>query len=298
MKRKDRLKYHLYLALLYPVALLPLRLLYIASDIIAFMMRRMMRYRRKVVRDNLASCFPEKSHAERAAIEKEFYRSLADNIVETVKLLSISHRAMRRRVVVTNGHLVDEIAATGRPIILYLGHFGNWEWMPAMTYYYSSAILNGHIYKKMHDPAADAVMHRIRSRFPSQGIELKRALREILAMGRKGAPMMVGFISDHRFNNVQRRHSTMFLNHETPYYVGGEAIGSKIGAEFLYLDVEKTGRGHYRLTFVPITPDPAVENSVTIKYMELMEATIRRQPPYWLWSHRRWLPKPSKDIPS
>lgn len=289
MKLSQRLRYALYLGLTYPLALLPTRVLHGLASGLAWLLGPVAGYRRRVVRGNLLDSFPEKSPEELRRIERAFYLTLADNIVETVKLLHISRAELQQRVTVTNPEVVDAIAAQGRPIVLYLAHYANWEWMTAMLYSYSPDIYSCHIYKRLHDPAADRLMHRVRSRVPSQGLEIMQAVRQLLAIAREHPRMMCGFISDHRFNSAERQRTTPFLNHDTPYYVGGEAIGRKIGAAYLYLDVEKTGRGRYRLTFVPIDP-AAIDgpDPVTRQYYSLLERTIRRAPQHWLWSHKRW----------
>lgn len=297
MTRKEKMRYALYVALLYPVSLLPLRVLYGVSSLLSMAMERVFHYRREVVETNLRECFPEKSPEELKRIKKEFYRSLADNIVETVKLLTISRRNLKKRVKVANPEVADELLRRGKPVILYLGHYGNWEWMTALTL--SMAPTDGflgHIYRDQKDAAMNRVLDHARNRTLSRGIELKRAVREILGHYSRNTRLMVGFISDHRFNSASHKEGTMFLNHITPYYTGGETIGNKIGAEYLYADVEKTARGHYRLTYVPVTPADDKPHPITRRYMQLMEKTIRRDPPYWLWSHKRWIGQVPAEI--
>ncbi len=99
----EKIKYVLYLALFMPLAWLPLPVLYLISDGLCFIFHRCLHYRAKVIRENLATSFPEKSADEIARIEKEFYRQLSDNIVESIKLLSIRTSSIRRRVIVEIG---------------------------------------------------------------------------------------------------------------------------------------------------------------------------------------------------
>ena len=62
-----------------------------------------------------------------------------------------------------------------------------------------------------------------------------------------------------------------------------------MNAAYLYLDVEKTGRGYYHVTIKEIKPKDMEEDTpYTRRYMEMLEETIRRRPGLWLWSHRRW----------
>ena len=67
-------KYYLYLTLFMPVAVLPFWALYLLSDGLYLLFYKVLRYRLHVVRQNLSMAFPEKTEAERRAIEKEFYR--------------------------------------------------------------------------------------------------------------------------------------------------------------------------------------------------------------------------------
>lgn len=286
----EKIKYALYLALFMPLAWLPLPVLYLISDGLCFIFHRCLHYRAKVIRENLAASFPEKSADELASIEKEFYRQLSDNIVESIKLLSISTSSIRRRVIVENAVLVEEAAATGAPVFLYLGHYCNWEWVPSITLHFTSPEVTAQIYKPLRDHAFDRLMLRIRSRFNALNIPQSKAFRTLLGLSRKGS-FIVGILDDHSPNHSRSRHFMNFLNHPgTIINVGAEEIGNRLNARYLYLDVEKLKRGHYRLTFKPIEPTEADGESYPVShaYMRMLEATIRRQPPYWLWSHKRW----------
>lgn len=286
----EKIKYALYLALFMPIAWLPLPVLYMISDGLCFIFRNCLHYRAKVIRENLSVSFPEKSAEELADIEKEFYRQLADNFVETIKLLSISNATINRRVSVENARLVEEAAATGDPVFLYLGHICNWEWVPAITHHFTLPKVTAQIYKPLRDRAFDRLMLRIRSRFNALNIPQDKAFKTLFGLSRKGS-FIVGILDDHSPNHSRSRHFMNFLNHPgTIINVGAEEIGNRLKARYLYLDIEKLKRGHYRLTFKPIEPTEADGDSYPVShaYMRLLETTIRRQPPYWLWSHKRW----------
>ena len=65
-------------AFFYAISLLPFRLLYCIADFEYFMMYRVIKYRRGIVRKNLTTSFPEKSEEEIIDIEKKFYRWFSD----------------------------------------------------------------------------------------------------------------------------------------------------------------------------------------------------------------------------
>ena len=91
------------------VARLPLGVLYLLSDIAYPILYYIIRYRRRLVRDNLTCSFPEKSKKEIINIEKKFYRSLCDVFIEAFKCLNISDEEMLRRVEILNCELPERI---------------------------------------------------------------------------------------------------------------------------------------------------------------------------------------------
>ncbi|MDE6115936.1 MAG: lysophospholipid acyltransferase family protein [Duncaniella sp.] len=289
---REKIKYGLYNAFFSSIAFLPLGVLYCISDSLYFVFRRILNYRQAVIRENLRNSFPEKNEDELLEIEKDFYHQLCDNIVESAKLLHISDKEVDRRITVSGGELVDKAIAEGHPVILYLGHYGNWEWVPAIVRHYKAPEISAQVYKPLHDKAFDRIMLKIRSRFNPVSIPKNSVLRTLLRWRNEQKKFIVGFISDHRTNSDTPHNTTIFLNQVTSLVAGGEEIGNRINAAYLYLDVEKPARGHYHFTVKEIIPkSDAVNYPYTRRYMEMFEETIRRRPGLWLWSHKRWLRK-------
>lgn len=286
-----KLRYHLLLSFLRAVAFLPFPLLYALGDCVYFVLKYVLRYRSGVILGNLRRSFPEKDDKEIATIADRFYHHLADLIVETIKLLHISDRQLRCRIEVRDGDVVEWNAADGRPVVLFLGHYGNWEWAQEVTRHYRRPDFTCELYRPIHDPAVDAVMNRIRSRFNTTLIPQKSALRQLLGMTRDGRQYLVGFIADQRPYHMGRQHHWMtFLGQPTAVVTGGETIGRHVDAHFMFLEVQKPRRGHYVMTFrdMPVPADAQETYPVTRLYMRMMEAQIRQAPELWLWSHNRW----------
>ena len=93
-------------ALTYPfiwiLSKLPMRILYIISDVFFFLIYYVFGYRKKVVSANLKLVFPEKSAKELKKIEKEFYGHLCDLFMEMVKTMNLSLEKANIRYNVTN----------------------------------------------------------------------------------------------------------------------------------------------------------------------------------------------------
>lgn len=286
---KNRFLYNLLISLLRFWAFLPFGILYFISDGMYLIVYHIVRYRRKTVRDNLRNSFPGKSDWERKKIERKFYRHFCDCIVETIKLLHLTDKEMNKRIHVTNANLIDQLAEDGAPIILYLGHYGNWEWTPAVTLHYTHPALSGQIYRPLHNCTMEQVMLTIRSRFRTLSIPQKSAFRTLLRMRQENRQFLIGFVADQRPNSGNLYHWTRFLNQETAYSTGGEEIGKRTGAHFVYLETEKKKRGYYQMTFHLIPPlRDEKEYPYTRQFMNMLENSIKRAPEYWLWSHKRW----------
>ena len=82
----------------YMVSLLPFWVLYRISDLFYVLLYHIIKYKRKVVRNNLRISFPQKGENEILAIEKKFYAFLCDQFVETIKLCSITEKGINKRM--------------------------------------------------------------------------------------------------------------------------------------------------------------------------------------------------------
>lgn len=277
-------------AMLRGVARLPLGVLYGFSDFACFILRDVVRYRRKIIRRNLTRVFGDDPSVDIRRVERLFYRNFCDVFIEALKLLHISDEEVDRRVEVVDAGLVDRATAEGRPSVLFLGHYGNWEWVTAIVRHFRNKVTFAEIYSPLHNKVMDGVMLNIRGRFGSEAIPKHRAVRRLFEIERGGGTFVTGFIADQRPLGLNLHHWMDFLGQDTAYMVGGEDIGKHFNAAFFFIDIEKPKRGHYRLSFIPIpAEDDGEPNPVTRKFMRMLEECIRKRPELWLWSHNRWL---------
>lgn len=288
--------YKFALTLLTLIAHLPLKLMYLVSDFAFVVLYYVVKYRRKVVAANLKLAFPDATEQQRKRWERQFYRHLCDVFVEAVKLLHISDKEVDKRIEIIGAELVDDNYRAGRSTVLLLGHYANWEWVTAIIAKFQTPVMSSEIYHPLSNKTMDRIMLKIRSRFKGENIPMARAVRRLLEIERTGNKFVCGFIADQRPRGKVLEHWTDFMGIDTPYIIGGETIGERVGAGYLYIDMEKISRGHYRITFKPIeVPEGDTgEFPVTRQYLRMLEGTIRRAPQYWLWSHRRWSRKHAK----
>ena len=286
---KKPLGYHLIYGILKLHALLPLSVLYFFSDILYAITYHLVRYRRKMVRRNLTNSFPEKSLKEIVTIEKEFYHHFCDYFFETIKLLHISDEEMKRRMTFHGMDVLVE-AMKDKSCIMYLGHYGNWEWITSIGMHVPSEIVTAQIYQLISSKSFDEIFKKIRTRFNSLNIERKVTMRRIVQLRNDGQQSLIGFISDQRPPRYYDQYWTRFLNQDTLTLTGTERIAKKAKFVVAYLDVQKKKRGHYSATVSMMSLDASKEPefALTEMYMRKFEKTILRQPAFYLWTHNRW----------
>lgn len=269
---------------------LPLCVHYLIADFVYLVIYYLIHYRRKVVRNNLTSAFPEKSAREIKQIEHQFYHWFCDYIVETFKMASISREEMSRRMVFKGTELIEQCWAEGQSCGVMLGHYCNWEWVSTLPLAMSDKGLCAELYHPIENPETDQFFLQLRQRFGSVCIPMERALRDIVKYRQEGRPLVIGYIADQK-PNWRNIHLWMdFLNHNTPIFTGTERIIKRTGQAFFYGDVRRVKRGYYECEFKLIDrhPDQVPDYELTERYMREMEKTIRRDPAFWLWSHDRW----------
>lgn len=290
----EKVKVALLTMVLKAIAIWPYWLLHAFCSVLYPIVYYVARYRRDVTRKNLQSAFPEKSIKEIVAIEKMFYRHFCDYVMETLKLMHISDKQMRRHMRFTNPELIEQLRTDGRPIFLYLGHQCNWEYVISITMWTHPDFQAVQIYHPLKNKCMDKVMYRLRSRFNSVGVPQKQALRAVLTMIREGKQPLLGLIADQRPPRNPEPEWMEFLNQDTPIITGGEVMGRKLNAHFVYGSMRCVRRGYYELTFLPIEPVEGEEYGYSKQYMRMLEKDIIAQPHMWLWTHNRWSMKRNK----
>lgn len=280
--------YYLLLPFVYFISILPFPLLYLVSDFFFFIIYHVVGYRKKVVQENLANAFPEKSVEERARICRDFYRYFCDLFLETFKTLTISKAAMLRHCSLTpeSVALFERLHAEGKSVVLVMGHKGNWEWggnafslqCPQQLYVVYHPLSNKHY---------DNLMYQMRTRFGTKLIAMQDTFRDMLKL--RGEINATALIADQSPRPDSAQWVT-FLHQDTPVFTGTERIASKLNYQVVYVSVARVKRGYYTVSAEVLVASPAQEpaGNVTAIHTARLEADIISQPATWLWSHRRW----------
>lgn len=285
-----QIAYYLLLGVWYGLSLLPLWVHYLLSDLLYCIVYKIIGYRKKVVRSNLASSFPEKTAEDLLQIERGFYHFLGDYLAESVKLMSMSRKNLKKRIVFKGAEVVDEIVESGQSCAVYLGHYCNWEWITSLPLWVTPKAQCGQIYHPLENLVADMIFLKLRQRMGAVCIPMQDTLRKVLEYHKANQPVVIGYISDQKPYWTNIHHWVDFLHHDTPVLTGTERIARKMNHAVFYMDVRRIRRGYYEAEFKLITREPQKmkEFELTDIYYQHLEQSILRAPEFWLWSHNRW----------
>lgn len=286
--------------IIYPIfwiiSIFPFKLLYLLSDVICFVIFRIIGYRKKVVKDNLRLVFPEKNDKEINRIAKSFYGHFCDLFLEMIKTLSISKQQLDKRFIVKNLDSIRQLESHNSSIIMMFGHYASYEW---------SIVLQSHtslpglvIYKKIANKYFDNLVRKIRSKYDTDLVDSKKALPLIKTLHKNNDNRMIAFLSDQ---SPKLRSSNIwldFMDIKVPCFMGAEAVAKKYDYPVGFLKIDKVKRGYYEAEVIILTEKPNEEEEfeITKNFNRLLEEQIKNKPEYYLWTHKRW--KHKDKVPS
>lgn len=278
--------YYVVFGLFYLLSLLPLRVLYLFSDLGYVLVYHVFGYRKKVVMQNLAIAFPEKTEVERVRIARGFYRNFLDTLIETIKFFSASKRFFQKR---TSGDfsIVNEVYKEGRPIQVHLGHNFNWELMNLAV----APDLPGNVlavYLPLRNKLFNRLFLYMRTRFGTHLIAATKMRADMLPF--RGKQYIIGLIADQSPPRGDAAYWINFFNKPTGFIRGPERAARRNNFPVIFCHFTKPKRGYYEYhaELAAMDPSSLPEGELTRRYARYLERVMREHPDMWLWSHRRW----------
>lgn len=288
-----------YYLLLIPVMIfsrLPYGLLHFLADVFAWLGYYVIRYRRKVVRTNLQNSFPQATESQIKDYEKRFYRHFCRQLFDSFKLLSFSKKKAASHISFEGLDVLEQLRKEGaRVVFLMMGHYGYWDYFTAAPLMINRIGYDLHqIYRPLKSKPVDLLMHKLRERFGAYSIAKEDVGRSVVSLYRRpinnDRSALIVFIADQTPSVKNIHYFTNFLNQPSAFFTGAERMAAKLDIPVVFMDVIREDDTHYKgvLSLLSAHPNDEEPGSITEKYAQLMEQTIRRNPPYWLWSHKRW----------
>lgn len=287
---------HIGIFFLKLVSRLPFSMLYWLADLFYFVVYYVVKYRKKVVYENLRNSFPGKPESEIKNIAKRYYRYFADLTVETMKLGNISAETFKKRMQVKNPEEINRYFQQNKSVVVLTMHYNNWEWGSAFPLFLNHKILG--VYRPLNNPQFDKYMNGNRARFGAEMVPTSLVLRRVIKAQNENEPLFIWLAGDQTPPHYHK-FWLKFLNQEAIFYQGPAAIAQRFNYPLFFQKTIKKGRGIYETTFELLFeyPKDFSETEIMTTYVKKMEETISEHPEFYLWSHRRWKHKRPENIP-
>jgi KDO2-lipid IV(A) lauroyltransferase len=288
---------HVSILLFKAIAIMPFGLIYLLSDMFFWLNKIFFRYRYSVTTANLKYAFPEKTEREIKKLRDGYYRHFCDFTFETIKMHNMSPKQMDRRIDFKGIELADKFIKEGRSVIVFAFHHNNWEWCSSVQRFLQHRVLMVYSPMRNNAPAEKFIMHS-RGKWGGEAVPVHKTARVAIDYAKKNVLTALWLAADQTAP-AKSPFWTMFLNREAPFFSGPERIAIKTNQPIFFQHVKKVARGKYEAHFSILFENPAEHepNEILLTYIRKMEETIRQEPEYYLWSHRRWKHQRPKDIP-
>jgi KDO2-lipid IV(A) lauroyltransferase len=261
-------------------------MMYGLSNFLAFILRRVIKYRKKVIRKNLNNSFPDYTVKQINDIERKFYRHLADIFLEGIKNLSMRKSEVMRRYRCKNPEILAHYS--DRSVILVSSHYNSWEWMVLSLELQFSHHGIG-VGAPIRNQYLDKKINAGRTKFGTEVVFASNVRDTFETYLHENRPCTYMMLFD-QFHNPKKSYWTTFLNQDTGFIYGPEYFAKKYDLPVFYYSVQKVKRGYYEFELFPITDQPNA-----CEYGEIIEKCVRHlekdiivHPEFWLWSHNRW----------
>ena len=278
------------------IAKLPFAVIYLLSDIFYFIVFYIIKYRKEVVFQNLRNSFPEKSEEQLKIIRKKYFRHFCDLIMESIKMFNMTKADYKKHMEIKDAELINSYFEKKKSVVVLTMHFNNWEWSNCFPREIKHHVLG--VYKPLHNKKYDNLMNGTREKQGAEMITNSNILRRIIQAEKTNEMIFIWLAGDQTPPSYHSLWFT-FLNQEAMFYPGPAVIAKRFNYPIFFQKIEKQSRGRYVTTFEMLVKNPQdfSEKEILIKYIQKMEEEIRKNPEFYLWSHKRWKHKRPENIP-
>ncbi|HKD12098.1 MAG TPA: lysophospholipid acyltransferase family protein [Thermoanaerobaculia bacterium] len=260
------------------------------------------RSRKRILLENLAAAFPERSENERRRIAQECIDRFGATFMEFLESSALSRAEVEERVTVEGVEHLQAARQRGKGVFLLSAHFGSWEIGAVRAGLLGEPISS--VVRPLDNPLLEEELARRRTRFGNRLIQKKDAAREVLRAIRAG--QTVAILIDQNVLAEEAIFVPFFgrLAATTPSLA---LFQMKTDAAVVPVFTWPIGGGRYRLVFeTPIlasefesAPDRSERvRQATARYTAAAERAIREYPAAWLWMHNRWRTRPEGEAVS
>ncbi len=280
--------YILSYPLIWGLSILPMRFLYVISDLLYLLIYHVIGYRKNVVINNVKLAFPDKKDEEINDITKHFFKHFVDLLMESIKAFSISEKEIKKRYTLKNPEVLNKLITEEKSIALVGAHIANWEWFFSAPLYFKTNMYG--TYSKLANPYFDKAIQKSRARFGGIVIKTSETIKTISNNHKNNTKGVYILLSDQSPTIQKTLYWRSFLGIDVPVHTGAESLAKKYQLTVVNFTTKKIKRGYYETEFTLIsdTPKRAKDFQITDQYINITEEAIKTQPQHYLWSHNRF----------
>ena len=243
------------------------------------------RFKRSVY--DIQKAFPKKSKKEVIEIAKESWRNIGRILAETAQISSMPKEEMLKKIEFINFDRVIKENHAGKPCILHMGHFVNWEMFGIAGSTLFKNMLS--IAKPQTNPYVNKALIKIRSMYGAKIASSYNPFFTCFKALKKGA--IVGIVSDQSV--ISSPLYMNFLNRPAELAPMTALLSLKMNVPVYPVRMyRKNGKVYARAYDPLLPPQEKFSHELLIKYTEQLknvyEDWIRQDPASWLWAHNRW----------
>jgi KDO2-lipid IV(A) lauroyltransferase len=255
------------------------------------------RSRARILRENLAAAFPERTPAEIESVARECVANFGTTLVDFLETPRLSREDLARCVSLDGEEHFEEARRRGKGVFLLSAHFGSWELGALRAGLIGDPI--SPVVRPLDNPLLEAELARRRTHFGNRIIAKHDAAKEILRAIRQNRT--VAILIDQNVI-IEEAIFVPFFGRPAATTPSLALLQLKTGAAVVPVFTWPEGGGRYRLRFEPpifaeeferISTDRSERvQAATARYMAVTEAVIRQKPAAWFWMHNRWRTRP------
>jgi len=292
--------YRALYGLVWLISLIPFRVGQFLGRMLGNILAVALKRRIKASLNNLRYVFGERMpEGELIELNGRIVAHFAQMLFEAPHILRLNRTNLNRYVIFDNEDALSQALKKGRGVFILTGHFGNWELMSAAVALRFNA--KGAVVVRPADFApADRLLENLRSRFGTEIIPKKRAMKKLLAAKKENKA--IGILLDQ---NVDWYEGVFvpFLGKLACTNKGLALVALRTGSPVISAFSVRQSDGRFRVVFgdeVPLlrTGDKIkdIEDNTAL-FTQIIEKYVSRYPDQWFWFHKRWKTRPFCPLP-
>src|SRR5687767_4548184 len=253
-----------------------------------------LRHERKKALRNIAVAFPEWTEVKRKETIQAMFRHFGMSVFELAWLPNMNERLRGETTVIDGIDRILEVLDSGRGVIMFTAHCGNWEWLSYVMGSYGRPVSVLHRERDHPDMNRYIIELRAKAGVRTIGRGTTSSAKEMIQTIRNGG--MLAFVLDQNIRTESVKIPFFGIPALTP--IGPVTFAIRTEAMFSVSYIHRLADGRHHAQFLEPTQcrrgdDPiALATEITRKY----EDQIRRHPEQWVWVHDRWRERPQWDV--